>query len=293
MVRTLSRLPLGEPFDHLGGGPPVVGEGGEDLLLYPPVLDQMTDAGGEHPGLPRPGRGDDPGRADQVGHRLVLVRRQFDRGLDEGRDGGIQAQVYRLVVYHRLMEIERLTGTTVNPYRGPIGSGDIGRATDGDIETGGRLVTPPPHQPIGAGVVGVVPDRLGESFPEKGESASQLVGGGVSDLGPAQLVGCGGELVYGRCPIHVAALGVVHRGCQIDPGRPAVPRRSGSDRRRTRPREQAIRVPPPPTDQEGLDPVSSLVRDYGRRATDSTRSRRPQLRTRARPFLPRCRGRSS
>ena len=205
----------------------------------------------------------------QVGHRFVLVRGQIDRGLDEGRDGGIPAQVDRLVVNHRLIEIERLTGTAVDPYRGPIGSGDIGRATDGDIEPGGRLVTPPPHRRIGAGVVGVVPDRLGETFPEKGESASQLVGGGVGGLDPAQLVGCDVELVYGRGYDSRTDAGRRSPLRGVCPGRRAGPRRSGSGRRRTRPEGQANRDPPPPTVPEGQGPVPSPDRDYEWRGTDS------------------------
>ncbi len=170
----------------------------------------MTDPGSEHPGLPRAGRGDDPGWADPVGHRFVLVRGQIDRGLDEGRHRRGPAQVDRLVVNDRLIEIERLTRTAVDPGRGPIGSDDIGRATDSDIEPGGRLVTPPPHRRIGAGVVGVVPDHFGETFPEKGESAAQLVGSGVGCLNPAQLVRRDVELVDRGETLHVPTLGVVH-----------------------------------------------------------------------------------
>ena len=182
-----------------------------DFRLDAPVLDEMTDPGSEHPGLPRAGRSDDPGRADKVGHRFVLVRGQIDRWLVEGWDRSVPAQVDRLVVDHHLIEIERLTRTTVDPRWSPIGSGDIGRAADSDIEPGGRLVTPPPHRRIGAGVVGVVPDHLGKAFPEKGESAPQLVRGGVGGLDPAQLVGRDLELVHGRDPHHIPTLGVVHR----------------------------------------------------------------------------------
>ena len=204
--------PTREPFDHFGCGSPVVSEGGEDFRLDAPVLDEMTDPGSEHPGLPRAGRGDDPGWADMVGHRLVLVGGQIDRGLDEGRNGGISAQVHRLVMNHHLIEIEGLTRTTVDPRWSPIiGSDDIGRATDSDIEPGGRLVTPPPHRRIGAGVVGVVPDHFGETFPEKGESAAQLVGRGVGCLDPTQLVGCDIELVDSGETLHVPTLRIVHR----------------------------------------------------------------------------------
>ena len=143
----------------------VVGDGEHAAGLVAPVDDQVAEPLGEHPGLARPGRGDDPGRAGAVGDGRQLVGGQR-------RPSGVDAG-------GATVEPARLDGLGVDHGAGSV---DVGRrargppstqagAPSGRVTSAGACRAPRPrpsraalrpHHHTGsppAGVVGVGPHQ--------------------------------------------------------------------------------------------------------------------------------------
>ena len=89
----------GGALPELLGGHHVVGHGGDELRFVAPVEQQVPDPFGQDPGLPRPGRGDDPGRPTGMRHRRQLIRRQLRVRLGQP-SGGEQTRVDGVAVDH-------------------------------------------------------------------------------------------------------------------------------------------------------------------------------------------------
>ena len=70
----------GGALPELVGGHHVVGHRRDQPRLVTPVDQQVPDPLGQHPGLPRPRRSDDPGRPAGMRHRRQLIRSQLRRG---------------------------------------------------------------------------------------------------------------------------------------------------------------------------------------------------------------------
>ncbi|MGH2652669.1 MAG: hypothetical protein ACRDHK_15840, partial [Actinomycetota bacterium] len=90
----------------------------------------MADAFGEHPRLPRPGRGDDPGRTAGVGHGGQLIGSQIGRRFPVAGDGE-QAGIDRVAVDHGMPgeaggEVDKLTWAPVTESSPAVGQHDIG-----------------------------------------------------------------------------------------------------------------------------------------------------------------------
>ena len=112
---------------HLVAGLAVVGDRHHGGGLVGAVDDDVAQALGEHPGLARPRRGDDPRRPRPVGDRRQLVGRQL------GRQGGQRR--------HRadVARLDRLGGDDGRPARESDGVVSPGAAVD----PGGRAVGQP------------------------------------------------------------------------------------------------------------------------------------------------------
>ncbi len=215
----IDRLMAGETLQHLLCRSPVVGESGDRHRLEPTILDEVPQAGHQDPGLARTGRCDHPGRADVVSHGTELIGCEVERGGSRRRHRGHAPQLHRLVMDHDPVDVEGLSRTSVDPGRGAVGADDVRLPADDDPDPGCRLVTPPPHRWVAAGVVRVVPDRLHQAFPEKGEPGTQFVGMEIGGLGRAQLVLGDVELVHRWPSADVPALGIFdHRGEPVGVG---------------------------------------------------------------------------
>jgi hypothetical protein len=161
------RAQAGQPCRHLLPGLAVVGHGKGGAGLVGPVLDQVPQPLGEHPGLARAGRCDDPGRTGTVGHRRELVGGERGRRRHRSGLGSQRARLDRLAVHHGTAadrHRQRTAGATVDPGRAAVGQDDVtglvGSGRRGAAPL--RLRGPPPHglaQPVAAGVVGVGPDQ--------------------------------------------------------------------------------------------------------------------------------------
>ncbi len=146
----------------------VVGHGQHAVALVAPIHQQMAHPLGQHPGLPRSGRGDDAGGTGAVADRGQLIRRQVGAGHDRRRHQRHRSQLHRLPVDQpqpiQGVGRQRGPGTAVDPRHGPIGEAHVARLAplDGrDSVEAARLAGPPPHWGLGVrpGVVGVGPHQ--------------------------------------------------------------------------------------------------------------------------------------
>ena len=145
---------------HLQLGLLVVGDGEHRRRLVPAVDVEVAETLGEHPGLARPGRRDDPRRAGEVADGGELVGGQVGVGRDERRHDGEAADVDGLAVDHRLGQRQRGARPAVDPCRATVGQRDVGRPVgrgDGGVVEPSGLDAPPPHGVADAGVVRVGP----------------------------------------------------------------------------------------------------------------------------------------
>ncbi len=191
---------LGGPGAHLVGGAAVEGHRGQADRLPAPVDDEVAQPLGEHPGLARTGRGDDPCRADSVADRGELVRRQIGLGRSVAGDGE-RARVDRLTVHHgdasELVGVERLSRASVDVGGCAVRQGDVRRTAWRRTDPLG-LAGPPPDRVAGAQVPVVHPHQELESLPGEGERCVELPGLASLALGSAQVGRIAGEAHHHR-----------------------------------------------------------------------------------------------
>ena len=147
---------------HLLLGLLVVGDGQERLPLEPAVDDQVAQALGEHPGLARSRRRDDPGRAGAVGDGGQLVGSEVGGRGHVGGDERQAPELDRVGVHDAgaVHDTERRPRAAVDPRRPAVGQHDVGRAVRGAVGAQPLgLAGPPPDRLAVAGVVGVGPDE--------------------------------------------------------------------------------------------------------------------------------------
>ena len=232
---------------HLVAGLAVVGHGHDRRGLVASIDDQVAQALGEHPGLARPRRGDDPRRARPVGDGCELVGRQVGRRPGQRRHRAHVARLDRLGRHDGRPAGEGddvvAAGAAVDPGRTAVGQHDV--AVRLAVERRGArlqgLATPPPDRiAAAAGVVGVGPHQEVEPVVrqvECGREHGRVVSG---EVGPDRARGAevGGVDPQGddhrSAPGPVLVEGVDHVGSLVGRGVERVEDGAvdGDDRRR-------------------------------------------------------------
>ena len=249
------------PLLHLVRRPGVVGQRAHRPRLGAPAGHQVAQPLGQHPGLPRPGRGDHPGGARPVADRGQLVRRQLGFGFAVGRriePAGLRAPPVDDADPGG--EGRRVRRATVDEQRGAVGQGDVGRTADGPAagsRRAGRLPAVPPDRLAGPGVVVVGPDQEVEPLHLELEPGGEVVDRPVETLGHLQGVRVHPELDHHR-PAFEPRL-VEHVEHRAGPGQLGLPdghpraRRQGSGGSAPR----ATTTPRPSSGGAGIDTRST------------------------------------
>ena len=182
---------LAAPVAQLAGRLRVEGEGGHGGRFHAAVLDQVAEALGEDPGLPRTRRGDDPCTA-----RRDVPRPPAGPGRGRPRVGGrrratvtpppcssgARRRCHREVAGERTVP-RRRTAVCRHPARCRLGPPSL---TPSITEAPGGLASVPPDRLSAAGVVGVGPDEELEALPGELEAGAEVVHRLVAHLGFTQ-----------------------------------------------------------------------------------------------------------